>query len=113
MRTAIYVRVAVHEPKEQSRIEERPLIKKQLDRLREHMIVRGEVPAEKDIFPDEGYSGGTLDRPALNYLRALVSIGTYERVLVTSPDRLAREHTQLRALIEDFERGGCRVDFLK
>ncbi len=86
MRTAIYVRTAVCNPPGQAPMDRKLLIEQQLDRLRKHVLFRSEAPADKDIFPDEGHSGGTLDRPALNYLRALVSIGTYERVLVTSPD---------------------------
>jgi site-specific DNA recombinase len=41
-------------------------------------------------FVDEGYSGATLIRPALEQLRDLVATGAVDRLLVHSPDRLAR-----------------------
>lgn len=64
MRTALYVRVAVATPTGQPLIERKPPIEQQLDRLREHLIARGEMPTEENIFRDEGRSGITLDRPA-------------------------------------------------
>lgn len=111
MRTAIYVRTSVPKQTGQSPIE-KFAIEQQVDCLREHMIAKGEMPTEEDVFFDEGRGGSTLDRPALNQVRARVRLGTYERVLVTSPDRLARDHTQVKTLIEEFERRGCRVEFL-
>lgn len=111
MRTAIYVRVAAPKSTGQSLIE-KPLIEQQVDRLREHLIARGEVPRDEDVFRDEGRSGGTLDRPALNQLRARVRRGTYERVLVASLDRLSRDITQFKTLINEFKRRGCQVEIL-
>ena len=42
-------------------------------------------------FDDEGESGGTLDRPAMNRLRKLVQSRGVDRIYVTALDRLARE----------------------
>ena len=111
MRTAIYVRVAISTPTGQLYTERKSPIEQQLDLIRQRMVVRPAMPAAEDIFRDEGYGGHTLDRPALNHLRALVSLGIYERVLVTSPDRLSRDHRQMRALIEEFEHKGCQIEF--
>lgn len=113
MRTAIYVRVAVAAPTGQSLIERKPPIEQQLDRLREHLIAGGVMPAEEDIFRDEGLSGLTLDRPTLNDLRSRVSLGTYERIMVISPDRLSRSHSQFNALVEEFGSRGCRLESLE
>ncbi|MBA3712410.1 MAG: recombinase family protein [Pyrinomonadaceae bacterium] len=38
----------------------------------------------------KGESGATLNRPALDRLRDHVRLGDYDHILVTSPDRLAR-----------------------
>src|SRR3954447_5816765 len=40
-------------------------------------------------FIDEGYSGATLVRPALERLRDAVAAGNLDRLYVHSPDRLA------------------------
>ncbi len=49
------------------------------------------VPTERQ-FVDDGYSGATLIRPALDRLRDLVSVGAIDRIYVHSPDRLARNY---------------------
>jgi site-specific DNA recombinase len=43
-------------------------------------------------FLDEGYSGATLVRPALERLRDVVASGSVDRLYVHSPDRLARKY---------------------
>ncbi|HLN63516.1 MAG TPA: recombinase family protein, partial [Symbiobacteriaceae bacterium] len=42
------------------------------------------------VFVDDGYSGGTLDRPALNRLRRLAAAGEVDCVVVFKLDRLSR-----------------------
>jgi Resolvase, N terminal domain len=42
------------------------------------------------IYQDEGFSGASVDRPALDALRDAVAAGELEAVLILSPDRLAR-----------------------
>lgn len=112
MRTAIYLRVSAATSKGQPLIGREIPVEKQLDRFREHAALQGEALAEEDIFLDDGQAGGTLDRPALNHLRVGVSRGLYDRILVTSADRLTRDNVRLGALIEEFDRGGCRVEYL-
>ena len=72
---------------------------------------RLEVPAEW-VFEDEGHSGATLVRPALEALRDLAAQGCLEVVLVYSPDRLARKFAYQALLIEEFARAGVRVEFV-
>src|SRR5215831_18875916 len=50
-----------------------------------------QLSAERQ-FLDEGYSGATLVRPALERLRDLVAAGGIDRLYVHSPDRLARRY---------------------
>jgi site-specific DNA recombinase len=71
-----------------------------------------EVPPEW-VFEDEGHSGATLIRPALERLRDLVAGVGVEVVLCYSPDRLARKFAYQALLIEEFTRAGTKVEFIK
>ena len=64
------------------------------------------------VFLDEGYSGASLLRPALERLRDAVAAGIIDRVYVHSPDRLARRYAYQVLLIEEFRRAGADVVFL-
>jgi site-specific DNA recombinase len=72
---------------------------------------RLEVPADW-VFEDEGHSGATLVRPALEALRDLVVQVPVDVVLCYSPDRLARKFAYQALLIEEFARAGTRVQFV-
>ncbi len=69
------------------------------------------VPAERR-FVDDGYSGATLIRPALDRLRDLVSVGAIDRIYVHSPDRLARNYAYQVLLLDEWRRRGVDVVFL-
>lgn len=71
-----------------------------------------EVPAEW-VFEDEGYSGATLVRPALEALRDLAAQVPVDVVLCYSPDRLARRYAYQALLIDEFARAGTEVRFVK
>ena len=79
---------------------------------RARRAARLEVP-EEWVFEDEGHSGATLVRPALEALRDLAAQGCVDVVLVYSPDRLARKFAYQALLIEEFARAGVRVEFVK
>src|SRR5918994_2114544 len=106
MRTVVYVRVSTLRQAQAQTIEQ------QLDRLRACFRSRGVELAGEDIFRDDGYSGATLNRPGLDRLRDAVRAREVEQVLVTDPDRLARNYVQLMVLLEELERAGCEVAFL-
>ena len=106
MRSAIYVRVSTVTHSQQHTVEE------QISRLRASLLSRGEASTDEHLFRDEGRSGATLNRPALDRLRDHVRLGDYDRILVTSPDRLARNYVHQMVLLEEFERAGCQVEFL-
>jgi site-specific DNA recombinase len=65
------------------------------------------------MFRDAGESGATLTRPSLDHLRDAVKAAAFDRVLVTTPDRLARNYVHQMVLLEELERVGCRVEFLE
>jgi len=73
---------------------------------------RLEVP-EEWVFEDEGHSGATLVRPALEQLRDLAAQGCVDVILCYSPDRLARKFAYQALLLEEFARAGVRVEFVK
>ncbi len=69
------------------------------------------LPAERE-FLDEGYSGATLVRPALERLRDLIAAGGIDRLYVHSPDRLARRYAYQALLLDEFQAAGVEVVFL-
>ena len=103
---AIYARVSSkRQAKDQT-------IGSQLAALRVHAAQsRLEVP-EEWAFCDEGHSGATLVRPALEALRDLAAQGCIDVVLCYSPDRLARKFACQALLIEELARCGTRVEFV-
>lgn len=87
-------------------------IQSQLAALREQAAADGVIiPADRE-FVDDGYSGATLLRPALEALRDLVAAGGVERLYVHSPDRLARNYAYQVLLLEEFTQAGMSIVFL-
>ncbi|MFI6061792.1 recombinase family protein [Streptomyces sp. NPDC051286] len=103
---AIYARVSsARQKKDQT-------IGSQTAALRAHAAgQRLELP-EEWVFEDEGHSGATLVRPALERLRDLVAQVGVDVVLCYAPDRLARKFAYQALLIEEFARAGTRVEFV-
>src|SRR5262249_30510346 len=106
MTTAIYVRVSTDRQALTHTIDQ------QIERLRAHLKGEGQEVRCEQIFRDDGYSGATLNRPGLDRLRDQLREGTIDRVLIVSPDRLARNYVHQMVLLEEFERSGCQVHFL-
>jgi len=69
------------------------------------------VPPERQ-FVDDGFSGATLIRPALDRLRDLVNVAAIDRIYVHSPDRLARNYAYQVLLLDEWRRRGVEVVFL-
>jgi site-specific DNA recombinase len=84
----------------------------QVAALRERVAADGLVVPEAMQFLDEGYSGATLVRPALERLRDVVASGSVDRLYVHSPDRLARKYAYQVLLVDEFRRAGVEVIFL-
>lgn len=106
MRVAVYVRVST------SRQVHLQTIDQQLDRLRAHIEAQGWLVSEEQIFRDDAYSGATLKRPGLDHLRDAVRNHEVNRILVTAPDRLARNYVHQMLLLDEFAQAGCPVEFL-
>ena len=69
------------------------------------------LPPERE-FLDDGYSGATLARPALERLRDLAAVGGVDRLYVHAPDRLARRYAYQVLLVEELAAAGVEVVFL-
>lgn len=64
------------------------------------------------LFVDNGHSGASLVRLALERLRDVVSLSALDVLYVHAPDRLARSYAHQVLLIEEFARAGTQVVFL-
>ena len=84
MRTAIDARVSTERQMLAQTIEQ------QVERLTAHVHAPGETLGAEDRFRDEGYRGATLNRPGLDRLRDRLKEAILDRVVMASPDRLAR-----------------------
>src|ERR671933_2493783 len=84
----------------------------QLGRLQAHALRQGWTVRAEDVFRDDGYSGASLKRPGLERLRDRAALRELDRVLVTTPDRLARNYVHQVLLLEEITATGCEVEFL-
>src|SRR3954466_11606000 len=104
---AIYARVSSARQKEQE------TIRSQTVALHTHAEQLGLDVPEQWVFEDDGQSGASLVRPALERLRDLVCQVPVDVLLVYSPDRLARKYAYQALLIEEFAKAGTTVMFVK
>jgi len=106
LRTAIYARVSSEQQAGDS------TIASQLAALEGRVSADGLVLVPDLRFADDGYSGATLIRPALERLRDLAASGALDRVYVHSPDRLARRYAYQVQLVDELHRAGVEIVFL-
>ncbi len=88
-------------------------IDQQRTRLQAHVQQHGWTLQERHLSRADGYSGASLTRPGLDAVRDRVALAEIDLLLVTAPDRLARTYVHQVLLIEELQRGGCRVEFLE
>lgn len=106
MQGALYARVSTE------RQAEAQAIASQVAALRERIVADGHSVEGTQEFVDDGYSGTTLVRPALERLRDLVALGGVDTRYVHSPDRLARKYAHHVLLLDEFARASTAVVFL-
>src|SRR6201994_3992802 len=124
IRAAIYARVSSEQQATDS------TISSQIAALEARLAQDGLSLMPDERFCDEGYSGATLVRPALERLRDAVAAGHLDCIYVHSPDRLpssdhsiklrlteplvslARRYAYQVLLIDEFRRAGVEVVFL-
>jgi site-specific DNA recombinase len=109
MRVAIYGRVSTSHQVDHQTMEQ------QLERLSAHVhahAAEGWMLDPAHVFRDDGYSGAVLARPGLDRLRDAVKNHEVDHLLVTAPDRLARNDVHQMVLLEEWEHLGCAAEFL-
>ena len=106
IRAALYARVSSDQQAEAG------TIASQLAALEARMAADGLRAADVLRFVDDGFSGATLLRPALEYLRDVAAAGDLDRLYVHCPDRLARNYAHQVVLLEELTRAGVEVRFL-
>jgi site-specific DNA recombinase len=106
LQVAIYARVSSEQQVSAHTIES------QLSTLTEKVKADGGTLQPDLQFVDEGYSGATLMRPALERLRDLAAAGSIDRLYIHSPDRLARKYAYQVLLLDELQRAGVEIVFL-
>ncbi len=106
VRVALYARVSSQQQADAH------TIASQVEALKERIGKDGLHLEEELCFLDEGYSGSTLFRPALERLRDQAAACSFDRLYVHSPDRLARAYAYQVLLVEELQRQGIELVFL-
>jgi len=105
MHISIYARVSTEEQKQARTIDS------QIKELEQHSRLRGYIIVRRYI--DDGWSGASLSRPALDRLRDEANPDVFEAVLVTDVDRLSRDVAHLAVVKRDLEAKGVKLLFQK
>lgn len=99
-RVFIYVRVST-----QQQAEEGYSIPQQIERLKTYCKAMGWTVAK--IYTDDGYSGGSLERPAMEQMVKDIKDGGTDIVLVDKLDRLSRSQFDTLYMIQEvFDKNG-------
>src|SRR3954467_6731617 len=106
MRIGIYARVSTQRQAQADGLTQ------QLDRLLAHALRQGWTVQAEHVFRDDGYSGASPKRPGLERLRDRAALRELDRILITAPDRLARNYVHQVLLLEEITATGCAVEFL-
>ena len=106
MRVAIYVRVSTQRQAQTQTIEQ------QIERLKACAAEKSWELEAEHIFRDDGHSGAKLNRPGLDSLRDHAALAEFDLVLVTAPDRLARNYVHQVLIIEELAKKGVPTEFL-
>lgn len=106
LRVAIYARVSSDQQAQEATIES------QIHDLKARIANDGYELEEEFCFLEDGFTGATLVRPALEQLRDAAYHGGIDRLYVHSPDRLARKYAWQVLLLEEFIQAGVEAVFL-
>ena len=103
---ALYARVSSQQQAQRATIDS------QVTALKMRAKTDGHRVLPTDVYIDEGFSGATLVRPALERLRDRIAEGSVEIVYIYDPDRLARRYAYQVLLLEEFASRGTEVVFV-
>ena len=105
-RVALYARVSSEQQAQAGTIDS------QIEAILQRARADGAGIEPEMRFIDEGHSGATLIRPALERLRDLAAAGGVDRLYVLCPDRLARSYAYQVLLVDELQRCGVEVGFV-
>jgi site-specific DNA recombinase len=103
---AIYARVSSDHQAQQE------TIASQVAALRTRVSADGHSLNDGCCFLDDGVSGSTLRRPALERLRDMAYTGGVQKLYIHSPDRLARRYAYQVLLVDELQKHGVEIVFL-
>lgn len=106
IRVAIYARVSSDQQAQEQTIDS------QLAALRERIAKDGHTLDDQLCFIDDGVTGATLLRPALEQLRDTAYVGGFQKLYVHSPDRLARRYAYQVLLVDELKKHDIEIEFL-
>jgi len=106
VRAAIYARVSSEQQAQAQ------TIASQIAALQERVAKDGLALDQELCFIDDGYSGSSLVRPALERLRDMASMGSIDKLYIHCPDRFARNYAYQVLVIDELHGCGVEVVFL-
>jgi site-specific DNA recombinase len=105
-RVALYARVSTDKQAQEGTIDS------QVSAICACIEAAQDVLEAEMAFCDDGVSGTTLVRPALERLRDQAAAGAIDRLYLLAPDRLARRHAHQMVLLEELQGYGVDVVFV-
>ena len=106
VKTALYARVSSEKQAQERTIDS------QIQAIEDFIQENGGQIEPDLVFCDNGVSGATLIRPALEALRDKAFSGDISQVYVLSPDRLARKYAHQLLLVEEFKKLNVEIVFV-
>ncbi|WP_205703922.1 recombinase family protein [Candidatus Chloroploca sp. Khr17] len=107
------IEVAVYVWVSTTRQQQTQTIEQQLMRLQTYVAAQPDWHLEAaHIYRDDGQRGAKLNRPGLDRLRDHARAAQFSRVVMTAPDRLARNDVHQVLLIDELSQLGCTVEFV-
>ena len=106
IRVAIYARVSSDQQTQSQ------TIGSQIAALKERVKNDGLTLDQELCFFDDGYSGASLVRPALERLRDMASLGAIDKLYVLCPDRFARNYGYQVLVIDELHACGVELVFI-
>ncbi len=109
LRAGLYIRVSSDGQVEKFGLASQETALRRRAQERGYLIV---PDGTNEVFRDDGYSGGDLQRPALARLRGAVRDSRVDVLLCYDPDRLSRSLSDLLLVADEMEAAGVRLEFL-
>jgi site-specific DNA recombinase len=107
-----YVRAALYARVSSEQQAQAQTIASQIEALKDRIAKDGLALDQELSFIDDGYSGASLVRPALERLRDMAALGAIDKLYVLCPDRFARNYAYQVLVIDELQCCGVELVFL-